>query len=282
MVIRALLLASVVIALSPSQAEACSCDIVRYASPVEEVPVRGTLYFTDQLVDVIEKRGPPSVRWFAGSGAFTLTRISPITTRIDYVGVAGSVLSVELYSYRLTSEWRRPDRAPRILDQTHYADSESDSIAFELDQPVAAIRVQWTHHDTRAEWTVVQGSWKNILVLGDLACGAPLGMPEELWDGGRLDLTAIHVDGTEMKMDMPFFFSSAFMRQEISDTPPTYTGLPPARPPIDALGVDVREPSFDFDHRDRPTKSHWLAFASLVFLVAAAFATTKVCDNRAR
>jgi hypothetical protein len=149
-------------------------------------------------------RSELSVSWRGPAGSVTQTELADYVVRIDYEGLEGSELVVNGVDYPLVRDWRSPARAPRVIRywhlQNHWACSSTDSLSIEIDQPTAAIRARWTHDGATTEWVVP--AWGRapapVVELGKINCGGTTLPPAELRKGGRLELFAIRVDGSEL------------------------------------------------------------------------------------
>jgi hypothetical protein len=236
---RIALLSVVAATLAPRSTEACICDGTRHVSPTQDVPLHGTIYVKDEVGS--DGLRSPYIRWYGPSGHVSKTRLSPNDVRIEYRGPAGTTLMVDNNRFRLRDDWRRSERAPRVIDTIHVieqsSDYELDVVNMALDQTVVGVRARWTHEGRRREWLSVPRTPDNVIMFGDIVCGATNPEPEELWKGGHLELTAIYADGSERDVAMPARFSSAAMLQHVTTTRPTYTATIEDEKPLG----DVRE-----------------------------------------
>lgn len=105
-------------------------------------------------------------------------------------------------AYRLTADWRAPTDAPQVTKYWHreyeWTCSSEDTFNFEIDQATAAIRVRWTYRGDTTE-TIVPARG-DVLKLGKINCGGSTLDPAELHAGGHLELIAIRLDGTEVRI----------------------------------------------------------------------------------
>jgi len=190
-----------------------NCGCLPKLSPESgSVPLRGSLYLGD--VYLIE-RGDVSVRWIGTPGTATWT-VADGAARLDYSGEEGSELVVMTFQryerarYKLESGWHAPTTAPRAIrfehEESEWTCASTDALFIELDQPTAAVRVRWTHAGlTETLVLPTDGS----VALGLIGCCGTYISPDELHDGGELDLVAIRVDGSEARiLGVPTFISS--------------------------------------------------------------------------
>ncbi|MFN0247115.1 MAG: hypothetical protein ACKV2T_09405 [Kofleriaceae bacterium] len=272
---RIVFLMGLAVGISSRPAQACECDSSRNASPSTNVPLRGSVYIQDEVGFLRETSDSrPLLVWEGTAGVASLTTLSPRTVRVDYVGPPGSTLriatSTGYESYRLRPDWQRPADPPRIGNVIHVVIDglDADFVYFDFDQPAVAIRVRWTRDGRVHEWMDVQRTLTHLpekgysLGIGDLPCGGSRWMVEELWSGGLLEMFAIHADGTQIRIETPAFFSSAFLLRAIYGARPEYmanhgrnTGVG-----FEVPLVDVRDPS---------ATNEWMLFAAALVLVMA-------------
>ena len=199
--------------LAAERAADASCGCLLKLSPESgSVPLRGSLYLGD--VGLVE-RGQVSVRWIGTPGIASWTAQHGIA-RLDYSGPEGSELIVVTFGryerarYKLESSWRAPTTAPRAIrfehEESEWTCASTDALYIELDQSTAAVRVHWTHRGT-TETRVLPTDGRVALGLNG-CCGTYIS-PDELHDGGTLELVAIRVDGSEAQiLGIPSFVSS--------------------------------------------------------------------------
>jgi hypothetical protein len=190
---------AMIVAAERAADAACAC-LPKLSPESGSVPLRGSLYLGD--VYLIE-RGEVSVRWIGTPGEATWT-VHDGVARLDYSGPDGSELVVMTFKryerarYKLESGWRAPTTAPRAIriehEQSEWTCASTDALFIELDQPTAAVRVRWTHGD-KTQTLVLPTDGR--VALGLLGCCGTYISPDELHDGGALELVAIRVDGSE-------------------------------------------------------------------------------------
>jgi hypothetical protein len=145
-----------------------------------------------------------------------VTRVERAVARIDYVGAEGSQLSFrnrygeETYTYKLAAEWTAPTKEPRVLQYWHHVSewecSSSDELSIQLDQPTAAVRARWTINGRTVEYVEAARTdgTKAVVSFGKVDCGGTSIPPAQLADGGELELYAIRLDGSEVRIsNMP-------------------------------------------------------------------------------
>ncbi len=163
-------------------------------------------------------------RWTGGDGLVTQSRVSSKVIKVHYEGAAGSELVLGKYwNYRLTSQWRVPDTAPRAMmarhDAGYWTCSSWDVLHITLDQPTAAVRVRWTFTGQQREWLIpthasYDDDGRDQLSLGKLSCGGTTLPPKELAIGGSLELVAIRHDGTEVPViGVPKYTATYLLRE---------------------------------------------------------------------
>jgi len=189
----------------------CGC-LPKLSPESGSVPLRGSLYLGD--VDMID-RGEVSVRWIGTPGTATWT-VHDSIARLDYSGPEGSELVVitfkqyERARYKLESGWRAPATAPRAISFEHEESSwtcaSTDALFIKLDQSTAAVRVRWTHSG-KTETRVLPTDGR--VALGQIGCCGENISPDELHDGGALELVAIRADGSEAQiLGVPSYLST--------------------------------------------------------------------------
>ena len=193
---------ALLVAAERSAHAACSCRL-KLSPESGPVPLRGFLYLGDVY---LLQRGDVTVRWIGIPGMATWTVREGIA-RLDYSGPEGSELAVilggkyESARYRLASGWRAPSTAPRAIGFQHeersWTCASTDALIIELDQSTAAVRVRWTHWGTTETFVLPTDG---RVALGQLGCCGSNISPDELHDGGELELVAIRVDGTEARI----------------------------------------------------------------------------------
>ncbi len=185
---------------TPQRADAMCAHPSWVGTESSSVPTKGSLYAYDEIVN--HEAYQHEVSWTGTPGVAVQTKVAKSVVRIDYSGPAGSELVVNRVAYRLISDWRAPAEAPRVADYWHREHrstcSSEDTLNFEVDQPTAAIRVRWTFRGETTE-TIVPAE-RNVLALGKINCGGTTLAPVELHAGGHLELTAIRLDGTEVRI----------------------------------------------------------------------------------
>jgi hypothetical protein len=212
-----LLVLALVITTEKSADAVCACP-PRLSSDTESVPVRGSLYL--DRIHWLE-HGDISLRWIGTPGTATWT-IDGNVARLDYSGPDGSELVIVTFGsheharYRLDSKWRAPSAAPRATNFTHHESSwtcaSTDAIFIDVDQSTAAVRVRWTYQDT-TEFRVLAREGR--VAIGHVGCCGTSIPPEELHDGGELELVAIRADGSEVPiLGVPSYLSSDMVRLE--------------------------------------------------------------------
>ncbi len=252
------------------------------------VPTRGVLFVYD------EDGRAPEVSWNGDVGQTALTTLTAsvagldydfntisfrpflksTVTRIDYEGPAGSLIVVNRRSYQLASDWQPPSQPPRVASYAHHQNewmcSSTDVLVVDLDQPTAAIRARWTYRGTTTEW-VLPAREGTLLQLGKIDCGGTTLRPEELLEGGHLELLAIRLDGSEMRVvGLPETIAAGKMPQTGSPEEPRWDPRS-FLPPPDAYGP------MDLDHEPRgPT------FAMLALLLALSLGLPRYCVAFAR
>lgn len=180
-----------------------------------DVPTRGVLFVYD------EAGRWPEVRWVNGTGTASMTKLpasiedaeyvdvgksrrvlKALVLRVEYEGTAGARIVVNSRDYTLVSDWRAPIDAPRVTSFAHHQDSwtcsSSDSLELDIDQPTAAFRARWTFDGSTKEWVIPAREAR--LSLGKLDCTGTTLPPDELENGGHLELHAIRLDGSEVRV----------------------------------------------------------------------------------
>ncbi|HEY5922287.1 MAG TPA: hypothetical protein VIV11_11480 [Kofleriaceae bacterium] len=177
------------------------------------VPSRGSLYIYDESLSLDDHAAQPraEVTWSGGEqGSVRFTRVEDAVARLDYEGPVGATMTValrqwdETFAYQLVDWWKPSEIQPRVVHYWHNTDewtcSWADSLMIQLDQRVAAVRARWTYNQRAVEWTLpprTQGS-KVVVELGKVNCGGATIPPEQLVEGGELELVAIRFDGSQI------------------------------------------------------------------------------------
>ena len=214
---RALALSGIVVGvlLIASQVARASCGIPGWVGTADgaHVPTRGVVYIHDEAMgwDVQPVGDFLKVEWVGVSGAtISVRRVEASVASIEYEGPAGARLRVfnrydtQLAEYVLDDTWHAPLMEPRVLQFWHYLDewtcSWGHSLLIQIDQPTAAVRVQWTtngHSVDYIEAVQTEGD-KRVLELGKINCGDQNMPLEQLLEGGDIELFAIRNDGSEV------------------------------------------------------------------------------------
>lgn len=197
---RAWLLALTLLMAAPRIANAdCAC-LPKVSPSSGVVPVRGSLYLGS--VYLLE-RFEVSVKWIGTPGTATWT-VQDGVARLDYSGSDGAELVVVMFKehehgrYKLDADWRAPATPPHAIRFDHHESSwrcaSTDALFIDLDQSTAAVRVRWTHSGTTTTRVLATDG---RVELGQVSCCGETLSPEELHDGGTLELVAIRTDGSE-------------------------------------------------------------------------------------
>jgi hypothetical protein len=255
----------------PGRVEA-DCGIPHWfgAANGTHLPLKGSIYLHHEILRYSEAEVlAPVIAWTGASSSVAVTQVSDAVVRIDYDAPHSfaAELRVAADDYYdptnvvLDPQWRRPAKAPRVVqywhDVDHWACSWNDTVSFQLDQPVAAVRVRWTFGGETKEWIEAprsDESTMSVIALGKINCGSSTVDPEELAIGGRLELIAIRFDRSEIAVTgVPVRLSSADMPSGEGDrtlhldtltpveaTAPTVAAPPaPESPPSRAIGLIV-------------------------------------------
>jgi hypothetical protein len=178
------------------------------------IPTKGSLFFYSEENGVDAKK--------VGGPITAVTKLSDTVVRLDYSTKADEleITAQEPAVYQVSSYWKPPAAAPRVIQTWHHqyewTCSTADSVMLQIDQPTAAFRVFWRYkdHPTR-EWIVPARTGDgnvNVLELGKINCGSTTIDPNELAAGGSLTLIAIRYDGSEVAVaGLPPTLSTADM-----------------------------------------------------------------------
>jgi hypothetical protein len=163
-----------------------------------------TRAFSGEYPNQRSERVPLRVRWIGTPGTVEQSEVSRDVTKISYRGEAGSQLvlgaSYETARYKLADTWRAPSLTPTAQGFEHDDSGGGcpswNVLRVTLDQPTAAIRIRWTFADVTFEWVLpAEGE---LILIGERSCGGTTVPTEQLAIGGRLELIAIRLDGSEI------------------------------------------------------------------------------------
>ena len=219
---RILLFLSVVFAAAEARAD---CAIREWFGTPDgtKLPPSGVLFIHDEMLGYNDDAPSVEHRWIGQPGHLTVHRVEDAIARIEYVGFAGSTLVIknrrdEEVKYPLVEEWSPYPRSPRVLTYWHqemeWTCSWADSLIVQIDQPVAAIRARWSYEGRAVEWIEATQTERTKIVveLGKINCGGTTIQPDQLREGGELELFAIRFDGSEVAIrGMPKWISLAKM-----------------------------------------------------------------------
>lgn len=232
-----------------------------------KVPLRGSLFFHDESLSW-DSGAPPvvDVGW-TGTVYTKVTRVEEGLARIDYVGADEAEIQIrhrysdELQTYKLTQDWAAPTNPPRVLQYWHHESewtcSSSDELLIQLDQPTAAIRARWTYGGRTVEYVEAarHEDTKAVVGFGKINCGGMTIPPFQLEAGGEIELTAIRLDGSEVRIpNMPRHVSTADMPTRDDNFNGGFT-------------IVTEKKSA---HADRAPAGKWLGGAVLLLLAAGA------------
>jgi hypothetical protein len=175
------------------------------------LPTKGVLFVFDGGA-----RPKTSLEWATRTGRAWINYANESVTKIAYEGPAGSQFSIDTVgdsgTYVLTSH-ALPNNPPRVVGYTRHGEPGWNVLVLELDQPIAAVRARWAHHGRTIEYFEVAqygvtGVW---VLLGTRPCWQHTSIPpNELAEGGYLELIAIRYDGSEVPISgMPSWISTA-------------------------------------------------------------------------
>ncbi|NVB77224.1 MAG: hypothetical protein HOV81_02410 [Kofleriaceae bacterium] len=228
-----------------------------------KVPLRGTLFVHDESLGWNEDAPPELDVGWSGTVFTQITRVERAVARIDYVGSEGSEISFknrygdETYTYKLDADWVAPTKKPRVLQYWHHVFewtcSSSDELMIQLDQPTAAVRARWTINGHTVEYVEAARTdgTKAVVSFGKTNCGGASIPPEQLADGGEIELYAIRLDGSEVRIpNMP-------RRVTTSEMPAREDNFE------DAFTIVTQKKSA---HVDRAPASKWVGAAVLALL----------------
>ncbi len=181
-----------------------------------KVPLRGSLFVHDERLRWDEAAPPDLDVGWTGTVYVQVTRVEPAVARIDYVGADRAEIQIrhryrdEMSTYTLDETWTVPARKPHVLQYWHnaseWACSSSDELLIQLDQPTAAVRARWTYGGRTVEYIEAArtDATKAVVSFGKVNCGGTSIPIDQLADGGELELYAIRLDGSEVRIpNMP-------------------------------------------------------------------------------
>lgn len=209
---RALAVVGILIAASSNARAECAIPQWVGTAAGTPVPLRGSLFVHDESLAWSDDMHPDlDVGWY-GNVEVEVTRVEPAVARIDYVGADKSEIVIrhrysdETSSYKLDRDWAAPAQKPRVLQYWHHVAewtcSWSNALMIQLDQPTAAVRARWTYNGRTVEYIEAARTdgTKAVVQLGKINCGGTSIPPEKLETGGELELYAIRLDGSEVRI----------------------------------------------------------------------------------
>jgi hypothetical protein len=230
------------------------------------LPTTGSLYIYDETLGWGENLPRADVTWTGTPGTSRFTRVGETVVRLDYAGKPGGAMEVHLrawdetMTYELDARWQAPNGDPRALRYWHHVHewtcSNADSVMIQIDQRAAAVRARWTYEGKTTEWIVPPHTERSKVVveLGKINCGTTTIPPEQLANGGKLELVAIRFDGSEVPIRMPKLISTLDMTQ-------------------DPRGMDAAFALVSLDEPKVAAPKHkpsaWIGFAAVLLLTVA-------------
>lgn len=213
---RVVVVLGILIAAASNARADCAIPQWVGTAPGTNVPLRGSLFVHDESLAWDEDAPPHVDVGWTGTVHLQITRVEPTVARIDYVGTDRSEIQIrhryrdETSSYKLDRDWAAPTRKPHVLQYWHdvseWACSSSDELLIQLDQHTAAVRARWTYNGRTVEYIEAartDGS-KAVVPFGKIDCGWSSIPPEQLESGGEIELYAIRLDGSEVRIpNMP-------------------------------------------------------------------------------